>query len=79
LGTFVLKSRILFLVSHLQRNNVGTSRPLLLRLFFRSYDSTGPHYSGLNIAENYTDLGYGHLQYMVGHLKMEDEATHKFK
>jgi len=34
----------------------------------------GPHYGGLNLAENYTDLGYGHLQYMVGHLKMADEV-----
>ena len=34
----------------------------------------GPHYGGLNLAENYTDLGYGHLQYMVGHLKMADKV-----
>jgi hypothetical protein len=36
----------------------------------------GPRYGGLNLAENYSDLGYGHLQYMVGHIKMEDEVGH---
>jgi len=34
----------------------------------------GPRYGGFNLAENYTDVGYGHLQYMVGHLKMADEV-----
>jgi hypothetical protein len=34
----------------------------------------GPRYGGLNLAENYSDLGYGHLQYMVGHLKLGDEV-----
>jgi hypothetical protein len=30
----------------------------------------GPKYGGLNIPENYTDLGYGHLQYLGGHIKL---------
>jgi hypothetical protein len=33
-----------------------------------------PRYGGLGLAENYADLGYGHLQYMVGHLKMGDDV-----
>jgi hypothetical protein len=33
-----------------------------------------PRYGGLNIPENYTDLGYGHLQYLVGHIKLGDDV-----
>lgn len=33
----------------------------------------GPRYGGLGIPETYTDLGYGHLQYLVGHLKLGDD------
>lgn len=35
----------------------------------------GPRYGGLNIPENYTDLGYGHLQYLVAHIKLGDEVS----
>jgi hypothetical protein len=34
----------------------------------------GPRYGGLSISENYKDLGYSHLQYMIGHIKMHDEV-----
>ncbi|MFO0446277.1 MAG: hypothetical protein ACK51L_01300, partial [bacterium] len=34
----------------------------------------GPRYGGLGIPENYTDLGFGHLQYLTGHLKLGDEV-----
>jgi len=34
----------------------------------------GPRYGGLGLSENYTDLGIGHLQYLVGHIKMGDEV-----
>jgi len=33
----------------------------------------GPKYGGLSIPETYVDLGYGHLQYLVGHLKIGDD------
>jgi len=33
----------------------------------------GPRYGGLSIPEQYTDLGYSHLQYLVGHIKMGDD------
>jgi ribonuclease HI len=33
----------------------------------------GPRFGGMSIPEKYTDLGYGHLQYMVGHVKMGDD------
>jgi hypothetical protein len=33
----------------------------------------GPCYGGLGIPEKYTDLGYGHLQYLVGHIKIGDD------
>jgi hypothetical protein len=26
------------------------------------------------LAENYANLGYGHLQYMMGHIKMMDDV-----
>ena len=32
----------------------------------------GPRYGGLGIPESYTDLGYGHLQYLMGHTKIGD-------
>jgi ribonuclease HI len=32
-----------------------------------------PRFGGMSIPEKYTDLGYGHLQYMVGHVKMGDD------
>jgi len=32
----------------------------------------GPCYGGLGIPEKHTDLGYGHLQYLVGHIKIGD-------
>jgi hypothetical protein len=35
---------------------------------------TGPRYGGLSIAENYTDLGFKHLQYLVGHIKIGDDV-----
>jgi hypothetical protein len=34
----------------------------------------GPRYGGLQLAEYYTDLVYGHLQYLVGHLKLGDDV-----
>jgi len=34
----------------------------------------GPRFGGLNIPDTYTDLGYGHLQYLVGHIKLGDEV-----
>jgi len=33
----------------------------------------GPRFGGMSIPDKYTDLGYGHLQYMVGHVKMGDD------
>jgi hypothetical protein len=33
-----------------------------------------PRYGGIGLAENYADFGYGHLQYMMGHLKMKDDV-----
>jgi hypothetical protein len=36
----------------------------------------GPRYGGIGLAENYVDFGYGHLQYLIGHLKMGDEVGH---
>jgi hypothetical protein len=33
----------------------------------------GPRYGGMGIPEKYTDLGYGHLQYLVGHIKIRDD------
>jgi len=34
----------------------------------------GPRYGGLRISEYYTKLGYGHLQYFIGHLKLGDDV-----
>jgi hypothetical protein len=34
----------------------------------------GPRHGGLGLLENYTDLGIGHLQCLVGHIKMGDEV-----
>jgi ribonuclease HI len=34
----------------------------------------GPRYGGFQLAEYYTDFGYGHLQYLVGHLKLGDDV-----
>jgi hypothetical protein len=34
----------------------------------------GPRYGGFQLAEYYTDFGYGHLHYLVGHLKLGDEV-----
>jgi hypothetical protein len=33
----------------------------------------GPRYGGLGIPESYTDLGYSHLQYLMGHTKIGDD------
>jgi hypothetical protein len=34
----------------------------------------GPRYGGLSITKNYTDLGFGHFQYLVGHINLGDEV-----
>ncbi len=34
----------------------------------------GPRYGGLRLPEYYTELGFGHLQYLVGHIKLEDDV-----
>jgi hypothetical protein len=34
----------------------------------------GPRYGGICIPEYYTELGYGHLQYFIGHLKLGDDV-----
>jgi len=31
-------------------------------------------YRGIGLAENYADFGFCHLQYMIGHLKMQDDV-----
>jgi hypothetical protein len=33
-----------------------------------------PRYGGIGLAENYAGFGYGHLQYMMGHLKIKDDV-----
>jgi hypothetical protein len=38
----------------------------------------GPRYGGLSLAENYTDFGFGHLQYLLGHIKMGDDVGQLF-
>jgi len=35
---------------------------------------SGARYGGLGIPENFTDLGYGHLNYFIGHLKLGDDV-----
>ena len=34
----------------------------------------GPRYGGLRLPEYYTELGYSHLQYLVGHVKLGDNV-----
>jgi hypothetical protein len=33
----------------------------------------GPRYGGISFPEYYANLGYGHLQYLVGHIKIGDD------
>jgi hypothetical protein len=40
----------------------------------RAVPFAGSRYGGLGLPENYTDLGYGHLNYFVGHLKLADDV-----
>jgi hypothetical protein len=35
---------------------------------------SSPIYGGLGLSENYTDLGFSHLQYMIGHIKLGDKV-----